>query len=438
MPRFVFPAGTVTNTTGAPLRLTFYSTSATNRREADLWTVDGSNNLVERIPNGVILTDATGAYGAFAGPDDIDTLYLNAHTGSSRSVVTATGLVAGQGGTWLNSTYVPQRGALRYDPSGKSDGALAASLTADTGQSMTAFASPTNAAPLTISSGVITNTTSGGGTSAGYLQANLGARVRRVGAMVSWPTNALGVFALVIPSAAWSTGVLPNAGFHLSVNGNGIWTLIRFTTGGSTTLASHTTHGRFNTAWGTGQQPFEVLLDPDNNRCVINWPDGTASVVTSAFLGSETSNYAVWELFANTGGTDVGASLGALWADATPNAADTTSPYRTATRPNPPAPYNASGALTIDASKTTMHEVTLTGNLTSLTLTGATYRSQIVHVELVQDATGSRTLSGAAASIKWAGGSAPTLTTTAARRDIFRFRFDGVNYQEISRSLNVG
>lgn len=70
MPRRIFPAGSVTNTTGAPLRLTFHADSTTGRRETDLWTTNGSNSLVERIPNGVILTDVTGVYSAFAGPDD--------------------------------------------------------------------------------------------------------------------------------------------------------------------------------------------------------------------------------------------------------------------------------------------------------------------------------------------------------------------------------
>jgi hypothetical protein len=76
VPRYTFPAGTVTNTTGAPLRLTFHATSTTGRRETDLWTIDSSNNLSERIPNGLILTDTAGAYSAFAGPDDVDTLYV--------------------------------------------------------------------------------------------------------------------------------------------------------------------------------------------------------------------------------------------------------------------------------------------------------------------------------------------------------------------------
>jgi hypothetical protein len=111
VPRRIFPAGTVTNTTGAALRLTFYATSTTNRRETDLWTIDSSNNLSERIPNGVILTDTAGAYSAFAGPDDIDVLYLNSHTGVSRSAITATGTVPS--GDYLSRTFKPEEyGAL--------------------------------------------------------------------------------------------------------------------------------------------------------------------------------------------------------------------------------------------------------------------------------------------------------------------------------------
>jgi hypothetical protein len=74
--------------------LTFYANSTTARRETDLWTVDGSNNPSAQIPNGVILTDASGAYSAFAGPDDVDTLYLNAHTGAARTAIAASGYVA--------------------------------------------------------------------------------------------------------------------------------------------------------------------------------------------------------------------------------------------------------------------------------------------------------------------------------------------------------
>ncbi len=46
---------------------------------------------------------------------------------------------------------------------------------------------------------------------------------------------------------------------------------------------------------------------------------------------------------------------------------------------------------------------------------------------LVQDGTGSRTATFPA-SVKWAGGSAPTLTTTANAVDIISLLYDGTNY----------
>lgn len=53
-----------------------------------------------------------------------------------------------------------------------------------------------------------------------------------------------------------------------------------------------------------------------------------------------------------------------------------------------------------------------------------------------QDSTGSRTISWAS-EFKFAGGSAPTLTTTASAYDILKFFWDGTNYYEISRTLNA-
>jgi hypothetical protein len=57
-------------------------------------------------------------------------------------------------------------------------------------------------------------------------------------------------------------------------------------------------------------------------------------------------------------------------------------------------------------------------------------------IEIVQDATGSRTVTWNAA-YHFAGAAAPTLTTTASRRDTFRFIYNGTSWNEISRTLNV-
>ena len=47
-------------------------------------------------------------------------------------------------------------------------------------------------------------------------------------------------------------------------------------------------------------------------------------------------------------------------------------------------------------------------------------------VEITQDGTGSRTVTWFS-TIKWAGGSAPTLTTTASKTDSFGFRVTGTD-----------
>ena len=93
-------------------------------------------------------------------------------------------------------------------------------------------------------------------------------------------------------------------------------------------------------------------------------------------------------------------------------------------------------AQTVDQGAAAVHYITMTGNITSFSVSNPRPDCEI-EVHFIQDATGSRTLSGAT-GIKWAGG-APTLTTTAGKRDIFRFRSDGVGTMwEIGRSMNVG
>jgi len=88
-----------------------------------------------------------------------------------------------------------------------------------------------------------------------------------------------------------------------------------------------------------------------------------------------------------------------------------------------------------DASANQVTSVTLAGNRTLAAPTnlvdGAVYLLMVI-----QDGTGSRTLSYNAV-FKFTGGTAPTLTTTAAAKDILVFYSDGKNLYEIGRSLNV-
>jgi len=79
--------------------------------------------------------------------------------------------------------------------------------------------------------------------------------------------------------------------------------------------------------------------------------------------------------------------------------------------------------------------VTLAGNRTMAAptnlLNGAFYA-----IEVVQDATGNRTLAWNSV-FKWVGGTVPTLSTAANSRDYFIFRTNGTNLYEQGRTLGV-
>lgn len=86
--------------------------------------------------------------------------------------------------------------------------------------------------------------------------------------------------------------------------------------------------------------------------------------------------------------------------------------------------------VTFDLSTSNIQEVTLGGNRT-LTVTNPVV-GQPFMVRLIQDGVGSRTATWWT-DIKWTGGSAPTLTTTADAVDVFGFvctYFDGLTSYE--------
>jgi hypothetical protein len=82
---------------------------------------------------------------------------------------------------------------------------------------------------------------------------------------------------------------------------------------------------------------------------------------------------------------------------------------------------NVSGSVTIDITNGNYHKMTLTGNVTSLTINNPSPTGDlcIVGLEIAQDGTGGYTFAFPSA-IKWPnGGSAIAVTTTASAKDIF-------------------
>jgi hypothetical protein len=97
-------------------------------------------------------------------------------------------------------------------------------------------------------------------------------------------------------------------------------------------------------------------------------------------------------------------------------------------------PYsaNSSTAITLDLANGTVQIITLTGNAT-ITMPTATSGKSFIML-LKQDGTGSRTVTWS--TVKWAGGTAPTITSTASRQDILSFFADGTNWYGVVVAQN--
>lgn len=106
---------------------------------------------------------------------------------------------------------------------------------------------------------------------------------------------------------------------------------------------------------------------------------------------------------------------------------------------NPNGKYaagNVTGAIAFDSLNGNYFTATLTGNITPTFPTNSrTIVGTEVIVEFTQDGTGSRTATWPA-NFKKAGGTL-TLTTTAGATDTIKMVYDGTNWAEVSRSLNV-
>ena len=85
-----------------------------------------------------------------------------------------------------------------------------------------------------------------------------------------------------------------------------------------------------------------------------------------------------------------------------------------------------------NASTEDVAKVTLGGNRTLGSASSGT-TGQFISLLIIQDGTGSRTLTWNAA-YEFASDTAPTLTTTAAKGDLFVFRYNGSKWLEVGRN----
>ena len=101
----------------------------------------------------------------------------------------------------------------------------------------------------------------------------------------------------------------------------------------------------------------------------------------------------------------------------------------------PEATLTDGATITWDAATAPVAKVTLGGARTlSAPTNGAT--GQFISIAVIQDATGSRTLTWNSA-YEFTADTAPTLTTTVSKADVFVFRYNGTVWHEMGRNLNL-
>ena len=101
----------------------------------------------------------------------------------------------------------------------------------------------------------------------------------------------------------------------------------------------------------------------------------------------------------------------------------------------PEATLTDQATIAWDVSTSSVAKVTLGGNRTLGAATNA-QTGQFISILFIQDGTGSRTITFNAA-YEHTEDTAPTLTTTASKGDLFVYRYNGSKFLEVGRNLNL-
>lgn len=97
---------------------------------------------------------------------------------------------------------------------------------------------------------------------------------------------------------------------------------------------------------------------------------------------------------------------------------------------------SAAGTATCDLSLSNEHRITMPAGNITIALSNDTNAQKFI-ISVLQDGTGSRTVTWFS-TIRWSGGSVPTLTTTASKRDTFGFiRTGSGTYDGFIIGLNI-
>ena len=102
----------------------------------------------------------------------------------------------------------------------------------------------------------------------------------------------------------------------------------------------------------------------------------------------------------------------------------------------PDATLTFGTTITWDVSTSPVAKVTLTASTGTLSAPTNGVAGQFISLTVIQDGTGSRTLTWNSA-YSFTAATAPTLTTTASQGDLFVFKYDGTKWLCVGTSLNL-
>ena len=220
-------------------------------------------------------------------------------------------------------------------------------------------------------------------------------------------------FTGTLSAANGGTGVANNAASTITISGNYGTT---FTVTGTTAVTLPTSGTLVNTAVTTLSSLVSVgtITTGTWNASVIGPAYGGTGVANNAastitISGNYASTFVVSGAYSYTfpAATDTLVNLG---SSQTLTNKTLTNPTITSYLETAPALTNSSTAVTLSLSSGTVLSYTLTGNCT-FTMPTATSGTSFI-LKLIQDGTGSRTATFT--GVKWPGGTAPTITTTAS------------------------
>lgn len=203
-----------------------------------------------------------------------------------------------------------------------------------------------------------------------------------------------------------------------SVNGVTISGSGSIANSGTTSLTGFTgsgTHSGASSGTNTGDQT-NISGNAATVTTNANLTGAVTSVGNATSLGSFTSAQLATALTDETG-------TGAAVFGTNPTIAK---PVMSATNPTAQTySPSAAGTATLDLSLSNSHFITMPAGNITIAVSNATNNQPFI-IRILQDATGSRTVTWFT-TIKWAGGVAPTLTTTASKADMFGFIRTGSN-----------